>query len=122
MIPRLPFDMEDWDNLSGKTLDTDDYSGRGSTSPSLESMTRDELKNSFVATSYDACKAKCESQPDCMQFSYSPGECHNSKVITLGHSNITHPLGIRSGWLLSRIMTFSETMPPCDDVEKFWIT
>ncbi|OAK97627.1 hypothetical protein IQ06DRAFT_295965 [Phaeosphaeriaceae sp. SRC1lsM3a] len=51
--------------------------------------------------SFDHCRALCESQNDCLQFSFNAGSCSISSKFSLGYAKPKER--IRSGWMLDRV-------------------
>ncbi|KAI2467312.1 glycosyltransferase family 31 protein [Annulohypoxylon bovei var. microspora] len=85
VLPRLSSEHADWDNLS-------------------------EVDQSDVS-SFETCRSTCESQPDCMQFSYSGNSCKTSTALRLGHQvprDTSEPM--KSGWVVNRIKGYVERM------------
>jgi hypothetical protein len=70
----------------------------------------EEKKDAWV--SFEKCKAACESDNNCKQYSFRPGHCGLSKASRLGHA--TEPKDkMKSGWLLDRIDAFREKNSGC---------
>ncbi|KAI1442148.1 glycosyltransferase family 31 protein [Annulohypoxylon stygium] len=85
VLPRLSSEHDNWDNLS-------------------------ENDQSDV-TSFEGCRSTCESQPDCMQFSFSGDSCKTSTALRLGHKasgDTSEPM--KSGWAVDRIKSYVERM------------
>ncbi|KAJ8132759.1 hypothetical protein O1611_g866 [Lasiodiplodia mahajangana] len=87
VFPRMKPEIPDWDNLSADIEDGD--------------------------FSFDECLRKCESKPDCMQFSLSNRTCRTSKVVKLGNERLQERPSderVSSGWAIERIEIFMGTM------------
>jgi hypothetical protein len=74
------------------------------------------------ATSIDECRAACERNSTCRQYSYDQsGRCSTRINPRLGKS----AKGVTSGWLEDRVAAFANGMPPCehegfDDLPGQW--
>jgi hypothetical protein len=74
------------------------------------------------ATSIDECRAACERNSTCRQYSYDQsGRCRTRINPRLGKS----AKGVISGWLEDRMAAFANDMPPCehegfDDLPGQW--
>ncbi|WPG99658.1 Hypothetical protein R9X50_00247700 [Acrodontium crateriforme] len=68
------------------------------------------------------CRAKCEGNSTCMEYSYSKGICKTYDKISLGTAD-TDKLGIDSGWMMNRINNFVNDFDHCDggETEGKWI-
>lgn len=66
----------------------------------------------------ESCEYKCNSMPECLQFSYNPSTqiCKTSTVPRMGQARV----GTRSGWFLPRIEKFAADIQPCGN--EGWIT
>lgn len=65
----------------------------------------------------DQCRAKCEADPDCRQYSFhDDGICVTRVDPRLGLAAD----GFTSGWLYDRMVQFERDMAPCDD--ESWLT
>jgi len=85
-MPQMTGVRTDWDNLSDN----------------------DESNN---ATSIDDCRAVCERDSTCRQYSYDrSGGCRTRINPRLGIAT----KGVTSGWLADRIAAFANEMPPCE--------
>jgi hypothetical protein len=63
------------------------------------------------ATSVDDCRATCERNSTCRQYSYDQsGVCKTRVNPRLGIS----AEGVTSGWLEDRVAAFANEMPPCE--------
>ncbi|KAF2224973.1 hypothetical protein BDZ85DRAFT_272954 [Elsinoe ampelina] len=85
VLPQMMTGKADWDNLS----DNDEQD----------------------ATSMEACRAKCEVQPDCKQYSFTmqTKQCKTRVDPRLG----TRSNGTRSYWMQARVLEFARTAAPC---------
>ena len=92
IIPRMsPSPRSDWDSESDK----------------------DEGKVADV----DACRAKCEVDPECKQYAlHEDGVCMTRVDPRLGRTI----KGVTSGWLRDRMVQFEKDMAPCGD--ESWLT
>lgn len=74
------------------------------------------------ATSIDDCRAACERNSTCRQYSYDQsGRCKTRINPRLGKP----AKGVTSGWLEDRVAAFANEMPPCeqegfDDLPGQW--
>ncbi|KAL2357405.1 hypothetical protein BJ546DRAFT_308918 [Cryomyces antarcticus] len=66
--------------------------------------------------STEECRAICEDQEDCMQFSYSLDNCRMSTAVRLEHSSSADNSSptVHSGWIVERIGNFVRDMEPCN--------
>ncbi|KAL2003765.1 hypothetical protein VTN02DRAFT_2401 [Thermoascus thermophilus] len=78
----------DWDNLSEEEQDE-------------------------AVTSLEGCRARCENDAECQQYSYESGRCSTSKTPKLGVSRV----GVQSGWMVDRIDEATERMGECGEVD-----
>ncbi len=81
-----------WDNLSG------------------------EFDKAPDAASYEDCRSKCESDLECVQFSFSKGKCTTTDSPHWGEMNPD----VQSGWFLDRVEKFEANMEPCQG--EMWTT
>ncbi|KAI1767051.1 glycosyltransferase family 31 protein [Hypoxylon sp. FL1150] len=84
LLPRISSKHDGWDNLS-------------------------DLDQGEVHSFAD-CRATCESQPDCLQFSFLGGSCKTSTAIRLGHKGYGVTEQAKSGWIVDRIKDYTEKM------------
>ncbi|KAI1340067.1 hypothetical protein F5Y15DRAFT_62971 [Xylariaceae sp. FL0016] len=93
VMPHFRPQLEDWDNLSDQ-----------------EQMTESSFKD---------CRAACQKDPDCLQFSVSEYTCKTSQALKLGHKTSAAEQS-SSGWMMDRIGPFMEGMDLlCNDQD--WI-
>ena len=86
VMPQMTGVRTDWDNLNDN----------------------DESNN---ATSIDECRAVCERNSTCRQYSYDQSDrCRTRINPRLGIAT----KGVTSGWLEDRIAAFANEMPPCE--------
>ena len=109
-LPRLSNALDDWDNLSEGNWDL-----LGTNERKLESSPE-------ANQSPDACRAFCEAQEDCLQFSWRPEKCFASRVFTMGHHTTASAGKVCSGWIVDRIEAIETEMEPCPPMEESWIT
>lgn len=65
-----------------------------------------------IVSSVDACKAKCEEDSQCRQYSFdNERRCRTRTDPRLGKAISD----IESGWLPDRMVTFDQQMAPCGD-------
>ncbi|XXG97372.1 hypothetical protein Hte_003671 [Hypoxylon texense] len=84
LLPRISSQHDGWDNLS-------------------------DVEQSEVH-SFDECRRTCESQPDCLQFSFLGESCKTSTAIRLGHEGFGDTAQVKSGWVVDRIKDYTERM------------
>lgn len=84
-----------------------------------DNLSDNEVKDDDAGTSFEKCRAACERQPDCAQFSHMPGRCMTSSLVKLGHGSKTMTEGITSGWMEERLQMFLEGLPLCEN--ERWI-
>jgi hypothetical protein len=89
VMPQMTGVRTDWDNLS------------------------DNDEGNANATSVDECRAVCERNSTCRQYSYdqSSGRCRTRVNPRLGIAT----KGVISGWLEDRIAAFANEMPACEE-------
>ncbi|KAF2127895.1 glycosyltransferase family 31 protein [Dothidotthia symphoricarpi CBS 119687] len=86
IAPELPF----WDNLSAdKEYNAHDHA------VSADAFERSAWK------SFEHCRALCDSQPRCVQFSFDAGSCAVSGAFRMGFKRPGER--VRSGWMLDRV-------------------
>ena len=69
-------------------------------------------KEEINVNSIDECRAACEKQPACKQYSYDQaGVCRTRVNPRLGES----AKGTRSGWMEDRVLAFERDMESCGD-------
>lgn len=94
ILPKMSTPREDWDN----TIETKDEGG-------------------VVVESFEGCKAVCEAKPDCRQYALNADSlCVTRSDPRLGKA----AAGVRSGWLLDRVLQFEKDMAPCGS--EAWLT
>ncbi|KAF7156372.1 hypothetical protein CNMCM6106_009639 [Aspergillus hiratsukae] len=86
--PHLKPLQDNWDNLSGE----------------------EEVTESVIG-----CRAMCESNHECLQYSYEPGKCRVSKTVKRG----VEKAGAASGWMTDRIDAILKELGSCGTTE--WI-
>jgi hypothetical protein len=88
--PKIASSISAWDNLAAdKEYNAHDHS---------------TLENSYERNawkSFEHCRALCDDQKDCIQFSFDAGSCSISTRFTLGYAKPNER--IRSGWMLDRV-------------------
>ena len=64
--------------------------------------------------SIDECRARCETQPSCKQYSFMQAsmQCKTRVDPRLGKPSKE---GMQSGWLEDRVLDFAHNMPACGD-------
>lgn len=88
--PKIDASVLAWDNLAAdKEYNAHDHGTVGSPAE----------RNAWK--SFDHCRALCESQTDCLQFSFNAGSCSISSKFSLGYARPKER--IRSGWMLDRV-------------------
>ncbi|KAF2032930.1 hypothetical protein EK21DRAFT_98514 [Setomelanomma holmii] len=88
--PKIASSISAWDNMAAdKEYNAHDHS------TSDNSFERNAWK------SFDHCRALCDDQRDCIQFSFDAGSCSISTKFTLGYAKPNER--IRSGWMLDRV-------------------
>ena len=88
--PKIDTLVLGWDNMSAdKEYNAHDHSG------STNQLERNAWKSS------EHCRALCEEQTDCMQFSFDVGTCAISTTFKLGFAKPN--ARIKSGWMLDRV-------------------
>ncbi|KAH8728354.1 hypothetical protein GQ44DRAFT_724361 [Phaeosphaeriaceae sp. PMI808] len=88
--PKISSSVLAWDNLSADK----EYNGH-------DHSTSDDAFQRNAWKSFDHCRALCDDQKDCLQFSFDAGSCSISKKFTLGYAKPNER--IRSGWMLDRV-------------------
>jgi hypothetical protein len=88
--PKIDASVPGWDNMSAdKEYNAHDHSA-----------VENELERN-AWKSFEHCRALCEEQDNCMQFSFDAGSCGISTSFRLGYAK---PQGMmRSGWMLDRV-------------------
>ncbi|KAL6706368.1 hypothetical protein ACN47E_005474 [Coniothyrium glycines] len=90
VYPKISTAVDAWDNMS----DEKEYNAHDHAH-----STSDVERNAWK--SFDHCRALCEDQKDCIQFSFNAGSCGVSHTFRLGYAS---PGGmIKSGWMLDRV-------------------
>lgn len=88
--PKISHSVLAWDNMSAdKEFNAHDHSS------SHNQFERNAWK------SFDHCRALCDDQKDCIQFSFDAGSCSTATKFTLGYAKPGKR--IRSGWMLDRV-------------------
>ncbi|KAH7357561.1 hypothetical protein BKA66DRAFT_445594 [Pyrenochaeta sp. MPI-SDFR-AT-0127] len=88
--PKIDNSILEWDNMS----DEKDYNAHDHSSSPNE-FERNAWK------SFEHCRALCDDQDDCIQFSFDAGSCGISTTFRLGYAMPKER--IRSGWMLDRV-------------------
>ncbi|KAI0468697.1 glycosyltransferase family 31 protein [Xylaria cf. heliscus] len=137
---RLRAERSAWDNMSV---------GREYSDEALARLSQNDVDNLSLVeqnahASFEMCRATCEQQPRCIQFSFVPGTCSVSDDLRLGHAADTQCLEysnaagkcvkeatttgedgdiVRSGWIMDRIPGYVYWLDEfCDKVRDVWIT
>jgi hypothetical protein len=88
--PKIASSISAWDNVSAdREYNAHDHS---------------TLENFFERNawkSFEHCRALCDDQDDCLQFSFDAGSCSTSSKFTLGYAKPNER--VRSGWMLDRV-------------------
>lgn len=88
--PQIAASVPAWDNLS----DENEYNAHDHAA-SADPRERDAWK------SFEHCRALCEAQETCLQFSFDTGSCGVSRTFRLGYAKPGER--VRSGWMLDRV-------------------
>lgn len=88
--PKIGASLASWDNMA----DEKEYNAHDH-SLSPNTFERNAWK------SFEHCRALCDDQDDCIQFSFDAGSCGISKAFRLGYAKPGER--IRSGWMLDRV-------------------
>lgn len=88
--PKLGPEVKSWDNMA----DEKEYNAHDHSS-STNALERDAWK------SFAHCRALCESQEHCLQFTFDAGSCGVSRTFRLGYARPGER--IQSGWMLDRV-------------------
>lgn len=91
VYPKIGTVVAGWDNMSEKEYNAHDHS------------TSDNELERNAWKSFKHCHELCESQQDCMQFSFNAGSCGISSTFRLGYAKPKDK--IKSGWMLDRVDT-----------------
>ncbi|KAI8953868.1 glycosyltransferase family 31 protein [Xylaria longipes] len=129
-----------WDNMS---------TGREYSDEALAKLSQNDIDNLSLVeqdahNSFEMCRATCEQQPRCIQFSFLLGKCSVSNELRLGHAADSQCLEysnaagkcvkeaattgeeddiVRSGWIMDRIPGYVYWLDEfCDKVHDVWIT
>ncbi|KAJ4366480.1 hypothetical protein N0V83_008116 [Neocucurbitaria cava] len=88
--PKISASVKGWDNMSAdKEYNAHDHS---------------TAENEFERNawkSFEHCRALCDDQDDCLQFSFDAGSCSISSTFRLGF--VKPKERVRSGWMLDRV-------------------
>ncbi|KAK7981275.1 hypothetical protein PG989_013732 [Apiospora arundinis] len=144
ILPQLRERRDSWDNMAFGT----EYSTELLAELSDGNRNTLSLAERQALISFEHCRKVCESQPDCIQFSFSQGRCATSKELRLGHaadspcqeySNAaakclkpsasrgnslgSSPDFIQAGWIMDRVAKYVERLDnSCGHVEKEWLS
>jgi hypothetical protein len=88
--PKIDASVPGWDNMSADK----EYNGHD------HAAVENELERN-AWKSFEHCRALCDSQENCMQFSFDAGSCGISTTFRLGYE--TPNKKIRSGWMVDRV-------------------
>jgi hypothetical protein len=88
--PKIDTSVQGWDNMSADK----EYNAHEHAAAENE-LERNAWK------SFEHCRALCDDQDDCMQFSFDTGNCGISNTFRLGFAKPNER--IRSGWMLDRV-------------------
>ena len=89
--PKIAASIQGWDNILG---DGKEYNGHDH-SASADEFERNAWK------SFNHCRALCDHQSDCLQFSFDTGSCALSTKFRLGYAKADDRM--QSGWMLERV-------------------
>ncbi|EHY60612.1 hypothetical protein ABEF92_002020 [Exophiala dermatitidis] len=112
----IAHDKKNWDNKSGEKIFTrphPDHVPENTDWDWKSDEEKQELWDSLsesekAATgSIEACRAACEAEPQCLQFSWHPGTCKLDRSVRLGHA-VEAEQETMSGWNLDHIERFKK--------------
>lgn len=119
--PNIADVKEDWNNYSGDKIFTKPKEDHVKEEHDWDGRNDDEKKELWASLSklqkrsvksIELCRAACEDDEKCVQFSWHPGTCKLNHTIRLGHN--TDPKDeYTSGWMLDRVDAFIEEMGEC---------
>jgi hypothetical protein len=147
ILPHLPVECSDWDNLSIGTEYSEDAFSKLS-DKQMRALSQAEKEG---PESFQKCKAICESKPSCLQFSYAAGKCSISNEFRQGYKATSQCLeysnaaggclrskmvegsdganaqiisSVRSGWMIERLSDYVKEMDISCDAEdgNDWVT
>lgn len=113
--PELRGEKVAWDNLSGDWF----LRSKAALFPAPNREEEDEgydlyvMENEVASASFEACREKCESKVECLQFSWRTGECRLGDVVRLGAAVSADMGDMRSGWMIQRIATWKRRLTGC---------
>jgi hypothetical protein len=88
--PKIGASVANWDNMSAdKEYNAHDH------------LTNSNLLESSAWKSFKHCHDLCDSQKECVQFSYEPGSCSIAHSFRLGHAKPGERK--QSGWMMDRV-------------------
>ena len=124
VIPHISEKKKDWNNLSGDKTFTqpkadhvkEDADWDWKNDDEKQKMWDDlsELEKSGIE-SVDKCREVCDSDPQCVQFSWHPGTCKLSHSIKMGRP-VDSKEEYTSGWMLERVAAFHKARGDCGEI------
>ncbi|KAK8038539.1 hypothetical protein PG993_006950 [Apiospora rasikravindrae] len=146
ILPQLRERRDSWDNMAAGTK----YSTEAFVRLTEEDRRALSPAERQAPGSFEGCRAACESQESCIQFSFSPGRCATSTELRLGHAadvpcleysnaaamclkpgsgrRVEGSLSsseefIQAGWIMSRVSKYVERLDDsCVHIEEEWIS
>lgn len=114
--PQIQLERDEWDNLSNNV----EYSEQKYAALSDQDKASLSPAEIGAPNSSQLCRAVCERQQDCLQYSYISKKCSLSKTLTLGHQHANTSEPMHSGWITARIkMLFEDLDKKCGTSDWF---
>ena len=110
--PYLDHSKENWNNLAEDRVFTEPGKDQDDDKNHIIWEGWDDFQRSSV-TSVDKCVEVCESDPECMMWSWETGTCRHHHSIRLGHQ-VDPDVKMVSGWLMNRVDEFRWRQEMCE--------
>jgi hypothetical protein len=124
VIPHVSEKKKDWNNGSGNKIFTEPKDGHVKEDADWDWKNDEEkqqlwddlseLEKSSIESA-DRCRGVCETDPECVQWSWHPGTCKLSHQIKMGRP-VDGKEEYTSGWMIERVQAFKEARGECGDI------
>ena len=124
VIPHLSEKKKDWNNGSGDKIFTQPKEGHvkedadwdGKTDEGKQELWDDlsELEKNGIESA-DKCREVCDSDKECVQYSWHPGTCKLSHAIRIGRP-VDEKEEYISGWMTDRVDEFKKARRECGEI------
>ncbi|ETI19452.1 hypothetical protein G647_09286 [Cladophialophora carrionii CBS 160.54] len=124
VMPHISEKKKDWNNGSGDKTFTEPKEGHVKEDADWDWKNDEEKQKMWddlselekgSVESADKCREVCDSDPECVQFSWHPGTCKLSHSIKMGRP-VDGKEEYISGWMLERVEEFKNAREECGEI------